>query len=178
MKDQLIVMESKLGQKNQENEELQDNLKTALIRLEELQRLAGDYEDDKKKLLQQIENEKMLKNVAVNKLTQVMLQRGPNSGNSKPAPRKAHEREIRKLRGELQQEMQKYKSVVDKYQKNLEEIQRQIYEETQMRVELQHQLQASESKLRQLQQGIGSGSYVTNGPSTETDGSSNVAICK
>jgi hypothetical protein len=32
MKDQLIVMESKLGQKNQENEELQDNLKTALIR--------------------------------------------------------------------------------------------------------------------------------------------------
>lgn len=55
----------------------------------------------------------------------------------------------------------------------------QIQEETQMRVELQGQLQQSESKLRQLQQGIGAGSYVSNGPSTETDGATaNIPLCK
>ena len=48
-----------------------------------------------------------------------------------------------------------------------------------MRVELQSQLQQSESKLRQLQQGIGAGSYVSNGPSTETDGATaNIPLCK
>ena len=39
-----------------------------------------------------------------------------------------------------------------------------------MRKELQTQLQQSESNLKSLQQGIGSGNYVLNGPSTETDG--------
>ncbi len=39
-----------------------------------------------------------------------------------------------------------------------------------MRKELQTQLQQSESKLKSVQQGIGSGNYVLNGPSTETDG--------
>ena len=44
-----------------------------------------------------------------------------------------------------------------------------------MRLELQHQLHTSEGKLHQLQQGIGS--YVSNGPSTEThDGAS--TLCK
>ena len=42
----------------------------------------------------------------------------------RPEPRKSHEREIRKLKGELQQETQKYKRVVEKYQQQLEEIQR------------------------------------------------------
>ena len=32
MKEQLIIMENKLAQKNLENEELQDNLKRALMR--------------------------------------------------------------------------------------------------------------------------------------------------
>ena len=44
-----------------------------------------------------------------------------------------------------------------------------------MRLELQHQLHTSEGKLHQLQQGIGS--YVSNGPSTEThDGAS--TLCR
>lgn len=33
MKEQLIIMENKLAQKNLENEELQDNLKRALMRM-------------------------------------------------------------------------------------------------------------------------------------------------
>ena len=41
-----------------------------------------------------------------------------------------------------------------------------------MRLDLQHQLQQSETKLRTLQQGIGSGNYVSNGPSIEPDGAS------
>ena len=48
-----------------------------------------------------------------------------NSNTSqRPAPRQSHEREIRKLKGELQQETQKCKRVVEKYQQQLEEIQR------------------------------------------------------
>lgn len=47
-----------------------------------------------------------------------------------------------------------------------------------MRLELQHQLHSSEGKLRQLQQGIGSGSYVSNGPSTESYDGPSSNLCK
>uniref|UniRef100_A0A1X7V8G1 non-specific serine/threonine protein kinase n=1 Tax=Amphimedon queenslandica TaxID=400682 RepID=A0A1X7V8G1_AMPQE len=171
MKDQLIIMENKLNQKNLENEQLQDNLKRALIRLDDYQTFDETRDDEIKKMSKQLETEKMMKKEAINKLTRIMLERKSLPNVKKPEPRRAHEREIRKLRGELQQETQKYKRVVEKYQQQLEEIQRQIQEETQMRLELQHQLHTSEGKLQQLQQGIGS--YVSNGPSTEThDGAS------
>lgn len=173
IKDQLIVVENKLAQRNLENEQLQDNLKRALLRLDAVQQTEGSQEEELRRLHQSLETERILKKEAVNKLTQVMFQRQPQKGGSqRPEPRRAHEREIRKLKGELQQESQKYKRVVEKYHQQLEEVQRQIVEETQMRLDLQHQLQQSETKLRTLQQGIGSGNYVSNGPSIEPDGAS------
>ena len=47
-----------------------------------------------------------------------------HSGTSqRPEPRKAHEREMRKLRGELQQETQRHKATMERYHQQIEEIQ-------------------------------------------------------
>lgn len=48
--------------------------------LDDLQKSGGSQEEDMRKLVQQLETEKMLKKEAVNKLTQIMYQRQTQKG--------------------------------------------------------------------------------------------------
>ena len=71
----------------------------------------------------QMDEERVKKQEAINKLAQIMYQRQNTRGQSqRQEPRKAQDREIRKLRGELQRETQRSRHVVEKYQQQLEEI--------------------------------------------------------
>lgn len=124
------------------------NQSSFVLDLEKTYKAESNQEDEMRKLYQQLETERILKKEAVNKLTQVMFQRQPQRGgggsryiliingcgltlniiihlisSQRPEHRKTHVREIRKLKGELEQETQKYKRVVEKYQQQLEEIQ-------------------------------------------------------
>ena len=91
--------------------------------LEEAQTQDSDREELHQKLKKQVADERIKKQEAINKLAQIMYQRQNTRGLSqRQEPRKAHEREIRKLRGELQRETQRSRHVVEKYQQQLEEI--------------------------------------------------------
>ena len=75
------------------------------------------------KLQKTLDSEKVKKVEAINKLTQVMFSRPPTrTGKSTAEPRR-QDREIRKLRGELQRETEKFNNLVAKYHKDLEDVQ-------------------------------------------------------
>uniref|UniRef100_A0A670YMP5 non-specific serine/threonine protein kinase n=1 Tax=Pseudonaja textilis TaxID=8673 RepID=A0A670YMP5_PSETE len=90
---------------------------------------------------------------------------------------KKKEKENRKLQLELNQEKEKFNQMVIKYQKELNEMQAQLLEESTYRNELQMQLDSKESDIEQLrskildlQQGMDSTS-VASLPADEADGS-------
>ena len=72
-----------------------------------------------------VEAERVKKQEAINKLAQIMYQR-QNTGkgiNDKQPPRnKAQEREIRRMRGELEKETRRSQQLVEKFQQQLEDI--------------------------------------------------------
>jgi len=164
------VTESKLDQKNSEIEGLQDNLRQSIMRLDETNSRVTSQEEELKKLKQTLEIEKMKKAEAINKLTVVMYERPPTKSGRSSEPRR-QDREIRKLRGELQHEAEKFQNMVRKYQKELEDVQSKILEEQELRQDLQVKLLQSEQQLRQLKQTLGQPLNI-NGPGTpEIDGS-------
>uniref|UniRef100_A0A8C3XX90 non-specific serine/threonine protein kinase n=1 Tax=Chelydra serpentina TaxID=8475 RepID=A0A8C3XX90_CHESE len=115
---------------------------------------------------------------AVNKLAEIM-----NRKDFKIDRKKANiqdlrkkEKENRKLQLELNQEKEKYNQMVVKYQKEVNEMQAQLAEESTYRNELQMQLDSKESDIEQLrskildlQQGMDSTSVASLQPD-ETDG--------
>uniref|UniRef100_A0A8C8VNI9 Rho-associated protein kinase n=2 Tax=Pelusios castaneus TaxID=367368 RepID=A0A8C8VNI9_9SAUR len=125
-----------------------------------------------------LNNEKTLKTQAVNKLAEIM-----NRKDFKIDRKKANiqdlrkkEKENRKLQLELNQEKEKFNQMVVKYQKELNEMQAQLAEESSYRNELQMQLDSKESDIEQLrskildlQQGMDSTS-VASLQADETDG--------
>ena len=137
----MIVVETKLVHKNKDCEELQDRLRAALMRtslfslavvdstnitgIEEVNSQETDREEDYIKMKKMVEAERVKKQEAINKLAQIMYQR-QNTGkgiNDKQPPRnKAQEREIRRLRGELEKETRRSQQLVEKFQQQLEDI--------------------------------------------------------
>ncbi|KAL5456925.1 hypothetical protein EMCRGX_G034152 [Ephydatia muelleri] len=145
--DRLMMAESKLAQKNQENEELS-------LQLEERCKKLDDADEQIKKLKLNYESEKLKKTETITKLEQILFARATarsgGGGGGKNEPQR-QDREIRKLRGELQRETENYQKMVNKYNKELEDVQQKIQEEQESRQELQMKLVQSEQQLRQLQ---------------------------
>ena len=82
-----------------------------------------ELKEEKKKLRQTLSIEQVKKVEAINKLAQVMYSRPPTRGGGhQPSQSRRQDREIRKLRGELQHETQKFQNMVKKYQRELEEV--------------------------------------------------------
>ena len=78
-----------------------------------------------KKLKQNYESEKLKKTETITKLEQILFTRSAaksGGGGGKNEPQR-QDREIRKLRGELQRETENYQKMVNKYSKDLEEVQ-------------------------------------------------------
>ena len=75
------------------------------------------------KLQKTLDSEKVKKVEAINKLTQVMFSRPPTRTGKQTAEPRRQDREIRKLRGELQRETEKFNNLVAKYHKDLEDVQ-------------------------------------------------------
>ncbi|ETE63322.1 Rho-associated protein kinase 1, partial [Ophiophagus hannah] len=160
-----------------ENSELNGNIKKLeeeyiLKKEEEFNLIKAQYEKN-------LNNERTLKTQAVNKLAEIMNRRDFKLDRKKVNMQdfKKKEKENRKLQLELKQEKEKFNQMVIKYQKELNEMQAQLVEESTYRNELQMQLDSKESDIEQLrskildlQQGMDSTS-VASLQADEADGS-------
>uniref|UniRef100_A0A3Q3KE22 Rho-associated protein kinase 1 n=1 Tax=Monopterus albus TaxID=43700 RepID=A0A3Q3KE22_MONAL len=100
-----------------------------------------------------LNNERTLKTQAVNKLAEIMNRKDMKLDRKKKdsaADLRKKEKENRKLQLELNQEKEKFNHTAIKYQKELNEMQAQLSEESTYRNELQMQLDSKESDIEQL----------------------------
>ncbi|XP_071890881.1 rho-associated protein kinase 1 isoform X2 [Anas platyrhynchos] len=125
-----------------------------------------------------INTERTLKTQAVNKLAEIMNRKDFKIDRKKASTQdlRKKDKENRKLQLELNQEKEKFNQMVVKYQKEVNEMQAQLAEESTYRNELQMQLDSKESDIEQLrrkildlQQGMDSTS-VASLQTDETDG--------
>ncbi|XP_009985629.1 PREDICTED: rho-associated protein kinase 1 [Tauraco erythrolophus] len=159
-----------------ENSEISEKIKKQeeeykMKKEEEINNIKMHYEKS-------ISTERTLKTQAVNKLAEIMNRKDFKIDRKKANMQdlRKKEKENRKLQLELNQEKEKFNQMVVKYQKELNEMQAQLAEESTYRNELQMQLDSKESDIEQLrrkildlQQGMDSTS-VASLPSDETDG--------
>uniref|UniRef100_A0A8D2LAU3 Rho-associated protein kinase 1 n=1 Tax=Varanus komodoensis TaxID=61221 RepID=A0A8D2LAU3_VARKO len=159
-----------------ENAELNEKIKKLeedykLKKQEEINSIKMQYEKN-------LNNERTLKTQAVNKLAEIMNRKDFKLDRKKVNMQdyKKKEKENRKLQLELNQEKEKFNQMVIKYQKELNEMQAQIVDESTCKNELQMQLDSKESDIEQLrskildlQQGMDSTS-VASLQADETDG--------
>uniref|UniRef100_A0AAQ4RS63 Rho-associated protein kinase n=1 Tax=Gasterosteus aculeatus aculeatus TaxID=481459 RepID=A0AAQ4RS63_GASAC len=162
-----------------EKEELNNKLKEAM----EGNSNSKDWEQQisqmKQSFEKQLQSERTLKTQAVNKLAEIMNRKelrggGSRRGNDTDMRRK--EKENRKLQLELRSEKEKLNSSIIKYQREINEMQAQLSEESQMRIELQMALDSKDSDIEQLRnllqslsvQSMDSAS-VCSGPEFDTD---------
>ncbi|XP_050795154.1 rho-associated protein kinase 1 isoform X4 [Gopherus flavomarginatus] len=157
---------AELIEKNKKQEE-----EFKLKKEEEINNIRMHYEKN-------LQTERTLKTQAVNKLAEIMNRKDFKIDRKKANVQdlRKKEKENRKLQLELNQEKEKYNQMVVKYQKELNEMQAQLAEESTYRNELQMQLDSKESdieqlrsKLLDLQQGMDSTSVASLQPD-ETDG--------
>ncbi|KAM9200314.1 rho-associated protein kinase 1 isoform 1-T1 [Mergus octosetaceus] len=125
-----------------------------------------------------INTERTLKTQAVNKLAEIMNRKDFKIDRKKASTQdlRKKDKENRKLQLELNQEKEKFNQMVVKYQREVNEMQAQLAEESTYRNELQMQLDSKESDIEQLrrkildlQQGMDSTS-VASLQTDETDG--------
>ncbi|OPJ83356.1 rho-associated protein kinase 1 isoform X2 [Patagioenas fasciata] len=159
-----------------ENSEISEKMKKQeeeykMKKEEEINNIRTHYEKS-------LNTERTLKTQAVNKLAEIMNRKDFKIDRKKANMQdlRKKEKENRKLQLELNQEKEKFNQMVVKYQKELNEMQAQLAEESTYRNELQMQLDSKESDIEQLrrkildlQQGMDSTS-VASLPSDETDG--------
>nr|XP_060503200.1 rho-associated protein kinase 2 [Panthera onca] len=132
-----------------EKEELNNKLKDAQEQLSRLKDEEISAAAIKAQFEKQLLTERTLKTQAVNKLAEIMNRKEPVKRGSDTDVRRK-EKENRKLHMELKSEREKLTQQMIKYQKELNEMQAQIAEESQIRIELQMALDSKDSDIEQL----------------------------
>ncbi|XP_013359813.1 PREDICTED: rho-associated protein kinase 2 isoform X2 [Chinchilla lanigera] len=132
-----------------EKEELNNKLKDAQEQLSRLKEEEISATAIKAQFEKQLLTERTLKTQAVNKLAEIMNRKEPIKRGSDTDVRRK-EKENRKLHMELKSEREKLTQQMIKYQKELNEMQAQIAEESQIRIELQMTLDSKDSDIEQL----------------------------
>merc|ERR1719225_2184388 len=118
---------------------------------------ASDAQVEIEKMKKALQTEKILKQQAVNKLAQVMNAKenlpktGKAASKASSAELRKKEKENRKLQLDLNNEKEKFNQMVAKYQKDLQDLQATLYEESQSRLKLSMELDTKESELENLE---------------------------
>lgn len=129
------------------------------------QKSVPDNELDKIK--KSLEEERMKKIQAVNKLAEIMNRKefrnqGKNAKNANSDQSvKKKDRELRKLQQELLMEKEKYNKMVEKHGRDLSETQAALYDEGQQKAHLQMELDSKDSEIEQLRQKLAYGNIDT-----------------
>ncbi|XP_057287898.1 rho-associated protein kinase 2 isoform X2 [Pezoporus wallicus] len=132
-----------------EKEELNNKLKEGQEQIIKLKEEEANVGNIKAQFEKQLLNERTLKTQAVNKLAEIMNRKGPVKRGADTDVRRK-EKENRKLHMELKSEREKLTQMMIKYQKEINEMQAQIAEESQIRIELQMTLDSKDSDIEQL----------------------------
>ncbi|XP_015131571.3 rho-associated protein kinase 2 isoform X1 [Gallus gallus] len=132
-----------------EKEELNNKLKEEQEQITKLKEEEANIGNIKAQFEKQLLNERTLKTQAVNKLAEIMNRKGPVKRGADTDVRRK-EKENRKLHMELKSEREKLTQMMIKYQKEINEMQAQIAEESQIRIELQMTLDSKDSDIEQL----------------------------
>ncbi|XP_077092782.1 rho-associated protein kinase 2 isoform X8 [Siphateles boraxobius] len=162
-----------------EKEELNNKLKEAQDYLQNLKNEEQSITQVKLALEKQLQSERTLKTQAVNKLAEIMNRkevRGGSSRRGNDTDVRRKEKENRKLQLELRSEREKLNSTIIKYQREINDMQAQFADESQVRVELQMALDSKDSDIEQLRgllnslnvQSLDSAS-MSSGPDMDTD---------
>uniref|UniRef100_A0A673K661 non-specific serine/threonine protein kinase n=1 Tax=Sinocyclocheilus rhinocerous TaxID=307959 RepID=A0A673K661_9TELE len=139
-----------VGNLANEKEELNNQLKHLQHKLDK----SREKEKQMKSLIlsfeKQIQSERTLKSQAINKLAEVMKKTDvrPQQGNNTDIRRK--EKENRQLQLQLRTEKEKLNSTIIKYQKEINEMQATLAEESQGRLEMQMALDSKDSDIERL----------------------------
>uniref|UniRef100_A0A8C7UEL2 Rho-associated protein kinase 2 n=1 Tax=Oncorhynchus mykiss TaxID=8022 RepID=A0A8C7UEL2_ONCMY len=153
-----------------EKEELNNKLRETL---------EGEFLQMKLTFEKQLQSERTLKTQAVNKLAEIMNRKevraaGSRRGNDTDVRRK--EKENRKLQLELRSEKEKLNSSIIKYQREINDMQAQIADESQVRIELQMALDSKDSDIEQLRNLLSSANVsslesasINSGPDFDAD---------
>ncbi|XP_067640030.1 rho-associated protein kinase 1 isoform X1 [Eurosta solidaginis] len=139
----------KLNQKNAENDDLLQQQKKLQ---EEMSQLRVAKDEELAKLKEKLQTEMLLKQVAVNKLTEVMNRRDTDLQKQKGKARSSaelrkKEKEMRRLQQELSQEREKYNQLSLK----LQDVQSQIIEDSHIKQKLQMEIDCKATEIEQLQ---------------------------
>ena len=116
-----------------------------------------DVQFELDKMKKMLNNERLLKQQAVNKLAEIMNRKDFNKKDRRAeskatsAELRKKEKENRRLQQELTMEKEKFNQMVGKYTKDLQDLQATLYEESQSRLKLSMELDTKESDLETLQ---------------------------
>lgn len=153
VKDKENEYKKNIEQLNREKEELGIKIKSLQDDLNNARNQNATVDDRIQQLNKQLDQERMLKMQAVNKLAEIMnrkdLSGKKNKNNSIDLRKK--EKECRKLQQELTLEREKYNQMVARFQKELSEIQALLNDESQSRLKLQMELDSKDYVIEQLQ---------------------------
>lgn len=145
------------------HDEFEDKLQSAQSALEDAEAAHKDDDGEVDRLKKLLQSEKMLKQQAVNKLAEVMARKAEimtkkdMKADMKAASKytsaelRRKEKEYRKLQQEFSVEKDKFNQMVAKYQKDLQDVQATLYEESQSRLKMSMELDTKESELETLQ---------------------------
>lgn len=141
-----------------EKEELNNKLKEAAEDSDKSKDWEQQFNQMKQAFEKQLQSERTLKTQAVNKLEEICMMKKPEkAGGSGGGSRRGNdtdmrrkEKENRKLQLELRSEKEKLNSTIIKYQREINEMQAQLSDESQMRIELQMALDSKDSDIEQL----------------------------
>uniref|UniRef100_A0AAY4AAG7 non-specific serine/threonine protein kinase n=1 Tax=Denticeps clupeoides TaxID=299321 RepID=A0AAY4AAG7_9TELE len=151
----------------------------SLVSLQKGQEVEQQIAQMKQTFEKQLQSERTLKTQAVNKLAEIMnrkVVRGGSSRRSNDTDVRRKDKENRKLQLELRSEKEKLNSTIIKYQREINDMQAQLADESQVRIELQMALDSKDSDIEQLRSVLNSvnvhsldSASVSSGPDTETD---------
>uniref|UniRef100_A0A3B3D5G9 non-specific serine/threonine protein kinase n=1 Tax=Oryzias melastigma TaxID=30732 RepID=A0A3B3D5G9_ORYME len=139
-----------------EKEELNNQLKEMQQQLLRAKEVEKEMEDMKVSFEKQLKNEITLKKEAVSKLTEVMNRREKGRGGHRGIDTQIlkKDKENRKLQVQLKAEKEKLDTTIIKYQKDLNDMQALIAEESQARMELKLALDSKDCDIERLRSQI------------------------
>uniref|UniRef100_A0A8C2GCM2 non-specific serine/threonine protein kinase n=1 Tax=Cyprinus carpio TaxID=7962 RepID=A0A8C2GCM2_CYPCA len=159
IKDMIARHRQELSEKESTISSLEESNRTLTVDVgnlaNEKEELNNQEEEKQMKSLilsfeKQIQSEKTLKNQAINKLAEVMKKTDvrPQHGNIIDIRRK--EKENRQLQSQLRNEKEKLNNTIIKHQKEINEMQATLAEESQVRLEMQMALDSKDSDIERL----------------------------
>ena len=163
LKDSEGDLLQKIDQMSKDNADLQSKLQVVLQEMQDLQDQQTQKQnnvadgDEMSKLQKLLETERILKQQAVNKLAEIMNRKDFQEKDKKTKAKassvelRKKEKENRRLQQELTMEKEKFNQMVAKYQKDLQDLQATLYEESQTKLKLSMELDTKESELEGLQ---------------------------